>query len=375
MAPVPEETIPAPPAPRLGVDWDNLGFGLTTKDTQMVVATCPLGGQWSTFEARPYGPLSIEPACTALNYGQSIFEGMKAFRTVQDRVVLFRPEMNAQRLTAGAERFMMPPLSGEFFMEMCAAAVRANADWIPPAGKGEMYLRPLLFGSGAALGVSPSPEYTCVIYVAPVGRYFKGKAARLQVSSGHNRAAPLGVGGAKAAGNYAPCFRAQAASRANGFSDVLYLDCGGKHIEEAAASNFFMVDKAGVLRTPLLGTILPGITRDSVLHLARHLVAEGGSGLTGVEVGHLTLDSLKEASEAFVTGTAAGVTPVEQVSGGDGEAFDLPAPGPIAALLEAHLRGIQLEQKEDLFGWLWDPYNEAEASAHRLARCLGADAL
>merc|ERR1719253_2168503 len=280
----------------------------------MAVARVQRDGSWDTFQLEPYGPLQLEPATTALNYGQSIFEGMKAFRTEAGRIVLFRPEMNARRIAEGAERFMMPPVPDELFVKAAAAVVRANADWVPPVGMGELYLRPVLFGSGAALGVGPSPEYTLVIYAAPVGKYFKANGARMKVETEHHRAAPLGCGDVKAAGNYAPCFASQAAARAAGFSDIVYLDAAGKYVEEAAASNLFCLGGDGVLRTPSLGTILGGITRLSVLQLARELMASGESGLKGVEETSVTLDDIRGAKEAFVTGTGAGVTPIEHIA-------------------------------------------------------------
>eukprot|EP00434_Breviolum_minutum_P009493 symbB.v1.2.008358.t2/scaffold524.1/size192337/7 len=206
----------APPPPRSTVEWDNLGFGLTTKDTNMVVATCPRDGEWNSFKTEPYGALRLEPSATVLNYGQGIFEGLKAFRTSKGRIVLFRPDKNAQRMASGAERFLMPPVPKELFLEMCYEAVRKNADWVPPEGKGALYLRPLLMGSGAGLGVGPSPEFTFVIYVAPVGSYFAGGGARLRVETSHHRAADMGVGYVKAAGNYAPCFLPQKDAKEKG---------------------------------------------------------------------------------------------------------------------------------------------------------------
>mmetsp|Transcript_62203 Transcript_62203/g.145786 ORF Transcript_62203/g.145786 Transcript_62203/m.145786 type:complete len:388 (-) Transcript_62203:9-1172(-) len=341
------------PEPRQGVDWESLGFGLTTKETQMVVARCKLGGEWSTFEVQPYGPLPLEPATTALNYGQSIFEGLKAFRTSKSRLVLFRPDKNAQRMAGGAERFLMPPVPKELFLKMCLEAVRSNADWVPPSGQGSLYLRPLLFGSGPALGVGPSPEFTFVIYVAPVGSYFSGAGARLRVEQGHHRAAELGVGDVKAAGNYAPCFSPQKDAKGAGFSDILYFDPSGSRVEEAAASNFFCVTEDGVLKTPELGTILSGVTRDSVLQLARKLA--GTEHLKSVEEGDLSWHDILNAKEAFVTGTAAAVTPVQHVEF-DKEQVDLPSPGPLTALLKETYGEIQQELRPDEEGWLVDAF-------------------
>ncbi|CAE8630944.1 unnamed protein product [Polarella glacialis] len=339
----------------------------------MVVAKCQKDGEWADFQVQPYGPMEMEPAATVLNYGQALFEGMKAHRTSKGRIVLFRPEMNARRMARGAERFLMPPIPEKLFLEMCGAAVRANADWVPPEGKGELYLRPLLIGSGGALGVGASPEYTFVIYAAPVGRYFSGAGARLLVEGSHNRAAPLGTGDVKAAGNYAPCFAPQKAAKDAGYSDILYLDASGEHIEEAAASNFFCVDKDGVLRTPDLGTILPGVTRDSTLHLARLMAAAGEAGLKGVKEGSVSVEDVLASSEAFVTGTGAGVTPVAHVavsrkgfglqdilraSHQDTKlSADFLTPGPVVSGLQEALRAVQRELRPDTDGWLWDAFS------------------
>ncbi|CAL1127606.1 unnamed protein product [Cladocopium goreaui] len=200
----------------------------------------------------------------------------------------------------------MPPVPQDLFLEMCYEAVRANADWVPPEGKGALYLRPLLMGSGAALGVGPSSEFTFVIYVAPVGSYFPG-GARLRVETNHHRAAEMGVGYVKAAGNYAPCFLPQKDAKEKGFSDVLYFDPSGTRVEEAAASNFFCVTKDGVLKTPSLGTILAGVTRDTILKLARRLTSTESGLLTSVQETSISLGEILEAREAFVTGTAAAV--------------------------------------------------------------------
>jgi len=337
------------------VEWDNLGFGLTTKDTNMVVATCPRDGEWNSFKTEPYGALRLEPSATVLNYGQGIFEGLKAFRTSKGRIVLFRPDKNAQRMASGAERFLMPPVPKELFLEMCYEAVRKNADWVPPEGKGALYLRPLLMGSGAALGVGPSPEFTFVIYVAPVGSYFAGGGARLRVETSHHRAADMGVGYVKAAGNYAPCFLPQKDAKEKGFSDVLYFDPNGQRVEEAAASNFFCVTKDGVLKTPALGTILAGVTRDSILQLARRLTSTESGLLKGVQETSISLEEILEAREAFVTGTAAAVTPVAHVSSEKGD-VDLEVPGPVTNKLKETFRELQQELQPDEDSWLTDVF-------------------
>lgn len=248
----------------------------------------------------------------------------------------------------------MPAVPTQLFLEACSLAVRENADWVPPCGEGSLYLRPLLFGSGADLGVKPSSEYTLVVYVSPVGKYFGAGTvgARMQLCTDHHRAAPLGMGHVKAAGNYAQCFSAQRDAKADGFSDVIYLDVTGDHIEEAAASNFFCVDEHRVIHTPQLGTILPGVTRDSVLQLARRL----RSSDIHLKVGKVSTATALGAKEAFLTGTGAGITPVESLSSVD-ESAHFECPGPVTRHLQELLADVQSERIEDTSRWLHDPFS------------------
>merc|ERR1719419_1996913 len=353
----PSETPGSYPAPREGVAWKEFGFGLTTTDTKVTITTCPPGGEWMPLRVQPYGPLSLDPAATILNYGQGIFEGLKAYRTSKGRIVVFRPQMNAKRLAGGAERFLMPPVPEGLFLAALGWAVRANAEWVPPAGDGAFYMRPLLFGSGGKLGVGPSTDFTFLVYGAPVGQYFKG-GARMRIEAKHQRAAPLGCGDVKAAGNYAPCFTLQKEAKDAGFSDIIYLDVTGKNIEEAAASNFFCVGQDGILRTPSLGTILPGVTRDSVIQLAKGLAASGAGPIQGVEVGPVSVEQAMGAREAFVTGTGASIAPIEHITLAAGVTADFDFPGPATKLIQESLRKIQLEEVPDEHGWLWDPFSQ-----------------
>jgi len=249
----------------------------------------------------------------------------------------------------------MPPVPTQLFLEACSAAVRENAEWVPPCGQGALYLRPLLFGSGADLGVKPSSAYTFLIYVSPVGKYFGPgtTGARMQLCRDHQRAAPAGVGHVKAVGNYAQCFSAQREAKADGFSDVIYLDVGAQFIDEAAASNFFCVTPDRVIHTPQLGTILPGVTRDSVVQLVRRL---RDSDLQ-LKVGRVSTDTVFKASEAFLTGTGAGITPIEHVSSEE-ESANLACPGPVTTQLSDMLAEIQQERVPDKMGWLHDPFVE-----------------
>jgi len=346
------------PAPRDGVNWASHGFTLTTKETRMVMATCAAGKSWERVWAEPYGPLSLEPSATIINYGQGLFEGVKAFRTTAGRIVIFRPQRNARRMADGARRLCMPPLPTQLFMEACSLAVRENAEWVPPCGEGALYLRPVLFGSGADLGVKPSSEYTFCIYVAPVGQYFgPGSAgARMHLCSDTNRAAPAGVGHIKCVGNYAQCFAAQREAKSEGFSDIIYLDCSGKYIEEAAASNFFCIDKDNVVHTPKLGTILPGVTRDTVMQLVRQMGED-----VQLRVGQVSAETALGAKEVFLSGTGAGIIPVEHISTNE-ESFDFPCPGPVTARLQKALFDAQEERVPDTNGWLFDPWTDTYQS-------------
>lgn len=346
------------PPPTDAIQWSKLGFSQTSKnDTKMVMTTCELGGSWGDVESVPYGPISMEPSATILNYGQGIFEGIKAYRTTTGRIVLFRPHKNGQRMADGARRMLMPPLPTQLFVEAVSLAVRENAHLVPPAGEGALYLRPILFGSGADLGVKPSSEYMFCVYCTPVGQYFGPGTvgARMKFCVDHHRAAPAGVGYVKAGGNYAQCFRAQLDAKSDGFSDVIYLDVNADYIEEAAASNFFCVDKDNVVHTPQLGTILPGVTRDSIIQLIR--------GMRNMDihlkVGKVSVNTVLNAREAFVTGTGAGITPIEHIASEDGESADFAVPGPVTAALKKALTDIQQEKVKDLRQWLHDPFNQS----------------
>mmetsp|Transcript_496 Transcript_496/g.1421 ORF Transcript_496/g.1421 Transcript_496/m.1421 type:complete len:416 (-) Transcript_496:91-1338(-) len=317
--------------PAAGVDFDSFSFGLNGVQTDsMWVSTFNAEhGEWDVGGLVPRGPLALDPASTAINYGQSIFEGLKAFRQVDGGVKIFRPDRNAARMREGSARFLLPDLPEELFLHACDAVVAANARWVPPHKRGTLYLRPLLLGSGAALGVGPSPVTTFCVYASPVGNYFKGGVGEappisLQVAGQYRRAMRGGAGRTKAAGNYAPCFAASKEAKGAGFSETLFLDAAqGTFIEEAGASNFFAVVPAASggleLVTPPVeaGTILPGVTRASVLALAR---AELGHLLTaGVAERPLALEEIEHATEVFCTGTGASISSVGSVTAPLGE--------------------------------------------------------
>lgn len=343
------------PAPQKDTDWSKMGFSLETKDTKMVVARCAAGDRWGRIDVVPYGPLQLEPAATILNYGQGIFEGIKAFRTKKGRIVVFRPHKNAGRFADGARRMMMPPVAKKLFIEAISVVVRENAHWVPPVDMGALYLRPMLFGSGADLGVRPSSEFTFVVFATPVGHYF-GRAGpvRLKICRDNFRAAPGGVGHVKCVGNYSQCFLEQWTAKQDGYSDVLYLHTDGENLEEGAAANIFCVDKNNVVRTPQLGSILAGVTRDSLLQLVRSLRKEG----LKLAVGDVSLTTLMEAEEAFLTGTGASIVPIGHISSGEDE-VDFDAPGPVTQKLLQMLLDTQMERRPDRYRWLFDPYKES----------------
>ena len=300
-------------------------------------------------DLRPYGNIEISPAAGVLNYGQGLFEGMKAYRTAKDRVVFFRPDENARRMQRGADRLKMPPVPESIFIDAVEQVVQANIDYLPPMGRGAMYVRPLLMGSGPVLGVAPAPSYSFMVYVTPVGPYFKGgmKAIDLLISDEFHRAAPGGSGGVKAIGNYAPGMMPSRIAKSKGYAEVIYLDARtSTYIEEVGAANFFCV-KDNVLYTPeLTGTILPGITRASIIALARHLGYD-------VHEEKVSSEFAMSADEAFCCGTAAVISPIgsithedRKVTYGDGR------PGIMTTTLYDMLTGIQNEKEEDIFGWL-----------------------
>eukprot|EP00339_Tiarina_fusa_P014178 CAMPEP_0117056618 /NCGR_PEP_ID=MMETSP0472-20121206/39288_1 /TAXON_ID=693140 ORGANISM="Tiarina fusus, Strain LIS" /NCGR_SAMPLE_ID=MMETSP0472 /ASSEMBLY_ACC=CAM_ASM_000603 /LENGTH=418 /DNA_ID=CAMNT_0004773147 /DNA_START=259 /DNA_END=1515 /DNA_ORIENTATION=- len=317
-----EHSLPNP-----NVDWDSFSFGLNgvrtdsmwvnvvdvNDDTSVGADDCYSSSSETCLKA--LGHLELSPAATVLNYGQALFEGMKAFRRADGSIAMFRPERNALRMQQGAKRFLMPSVPTDVFVEAADAVVRANARWVPPFGKGALYLRPLLMGTGDDLGVKPSWQTTFCIYCSPVGNYFKGglKAIHLQAVQGFSRAARGGAGSVKASGNYAPAFLVQKQVKQQGYDEVLCLDAAtGQAVEEAGASNFFAVYPNNTIVTPSLDseTILPGVTRSSIIELARR-----ECGCTVLEQ-RLTLEDIRNhgACEAFCCGTGASITPVGSIT-------------------------------------------------------------
>lgn len=330
------------------IDWDNLGFGIVPTD-YMYIMKCARGGSFSEGELRRYGNIEMSPSAGVLNYGQGLFEGLKAYRTQDGNIVLFRPTENALRMRAGAERMCMPAPTVEQFVDAVKETVFANERWIPPPGKGSLYIRPLLMGSGSVLGIAPAPEYTFLIYASPVGNYFKEGLApiNLVIETDFHRASPGGTGGVKTIGNYAAVLKAHTAAKAKGYSDVLYLDCvHKKYLEEVSSCNVFVV-KDNVITTPAIkGTILPGITRKSIIDIARSIGFEVVEQLVSV-------DQLLNADEVFCTGTAVVVSPVGSITYmGERNSFGDGKVGRVAQQLYTALTRLQMGLAEDKMDWI-----------------------
>ncbi|CAM9001511.1 unnamed protein product [Rhodiola kirilowii] len=329
-----------------GFNWDNLGFSLTPTD-YMYTMKC---GQDAAFEPGrlvSFGSIGLNPAAGVLNYGQGIFEGMKAQRRPDGKIVLFRPDLNAKRMQLGADRMCMPAPSVEQFIQAAKETTLANNRWVPPFGKGSLYMRPMLLGSGAMLGVAPAPEYTYLIYSSPVGHYFKEGSApmKLYVEEELHRAQQGGTGAIKSITNYGPVLRAIINAKREGFSDVLYLDSVHKqNIEEVSASNIFLV-KGNLVSTPATsGTILDGVTRRSVIEIAMDLGYQ-------VEERTIPVDELSDADEVICTGTAVGIARVGSITY-KGNRIEYKPLGPsVAEQLQTTLVGIQTGLVEDKKGW------------------------
>ncbi|XP_075085854.1 branched-chain amino acid aminotransferase 2, chloroplastic-like [Nicotiana tabacum] len=340
---------PASATPELAnIDWDNLGFSITPTD-YMYIMKCSRDENFSKGELQRFGNIELSPSAGILNYGQGLFEGLKAYKRHDGNILLFRPEENALRMKMGAERICMPSPSVEQFVEAVKATVLANERWIPPPGKGSLYIRPLLMGSGAVLGVAPAPEYTFLIYVSPVGNNFKEGMApiNLVIETEMHRATPGGTGGVKTIGNYAAVLKAQSAAKAKGYSDVLYLDSVNKrYLEEVSSCNVFIV-KGNLITTPAIeGTILPGITRKSIIDVA---VSQGFQ----VEERHVSVDELLGADEVFCTGTAVVVSPVGSITRmGKRVTYGSDGVGRVSQQLYSALTSLQMGLSEDKMGWI-----------------------
>ncbi len=331
---------------------ENPGFGRVFSDNMVTIRWHESKG-WHSARVEARAPFQIDPACSVLHYAQEIFEGMKAYRNAAGEISLFRPEQNARRFAQSAERLAMPVMPEEMFLEGIEALVRIDKDWIPD-GEGSLYLRPFMFASEPFLGVRPSTEYIFCVIASPVGAYFKGgrKPVKIWVSDHYTRAALGGTGAAKCGGNYAASLLAQAEAVKHGCDQVVFLDAKeGRWVEELGGMNVFFVFNDGSIVTPqLTGTILPGITRASVIELARgagHVVEE-----TAYSIEQWRADAASgRLREVFACGTAAVIASIGEVRSDEGN-FATSPESTVTDKLYAQLSGIQRLTVAGPAGWV-----------------------
>ncbi len=331
------------------IDWKNLAFGYMKTDYN--VRCYYRNGNWGELEVSSSEEISMHMAATCLHYGQEAFEGLKAFRGKDGKIRLFRIDENAKRLQTSCKGIMMAEFPVEKFKEAVRKAVKLNERFIPPYGTGaSLYIRPLIIGTGAQVGVKPADEYLFIIFVTPVGPYFKGgfKTTPFVVTRKYDRAAPLGTGTYKIGGNYAASLRAGTEAVASGYSNVFYLDAiEKKYIDECGAANFFGI-KNNTYITPQSNSILPSITNKSLVQLAEYLGMK-------VERRPVALEELETFEEAGACGTAAVISPIGYIDDLDNKkryTFSKDGePGPWSTKLFQLLQGIQYGEKEDVFNW------------------------
>ena len=334
--------------PRTDIDWAKLGFGFS--DVNCHIRYVWKDGAWGEPQMVKDPVITMHIGASCLHYGQECFEGLKVFRQKNGRVVAFRPEANAERMQRTAVRTCMPPVPTEMFMEALNLAVKKNADYIPPYGTGgSLYVRPLLIGSGAQIGVAPADTYTFVMLVTPAGAYYKGglKPVRAVILDDYDRAAPLGMGDVKVGGNYAASIFAHEKAKHMGFPVELYLDAKSHtYVEEFATSNFLGIKKDGTYVTTDSRSVLPSVTNMTL----RQICEDEGRK---VEVRHVPYEELKEFAEVAACGTAVVVTPVWQIVRGDETLTlgDSEKAGPVITDLFEKVQGIQYGELPDAHGW------------------------
>jgi branched-chain amino acid aminotransferase len=345
---------PVPAAERARL-LENPGFGRVFTDHMVTIRYSEAKG-WHNARIEARAPFQLDASTAVLHYAQEIFEGMKAYRLADGGTALFRPEANARRFRDSAARMAMAKLPEELFLESVRALVRTERDWIPTIEGGALYLRPFMIASEVFLGVKPSAEYIYAVIASSTGAYFKGDAPAISlwVSEDYTRAAPGGTGAAKCGGNYATSLVAQAEAIRQGCDQVLFLDAAERRwIEELGGMNiFFVFDDGSIATPPLTGTILPGITRDSILTLAHEM------GLTAREEPYAIDQARADAEsgrlrEAFACGTAAVVAPIGQMKAKSG-GFTIGSggPGQTTQRISQALVGIQRGTVPDTHGWL-----------------------
>ena len=332
------------------IDWANLGFGYVQTDKRFVANY--KDGAWDEGTLTEDPNVVLNECAGVLQYAQTVFEGMKAYRTEDGRVVCFRPDLNASRMADSARRLEMPPFPEDRFVQAIVDTVKANIDYVPPYGSGAtLYIRPYMFGSNPVIGVKPADEYQFRILTTPVGPYFKGGAKPITIKvSDFDRAAPHGTGHIKAGLNYAMSLHAIVTAHKEGFDENMYLDAATRtKVEETGGANFIFVTKDNTVVTPKSNSILPSITRRSLIYVAEHYL-----GLK-VEEREVYLDEVKDFAECGLCGTAAVISPVGKIVD-HGKEICFPSGmeemGPTTKKLYETLTGIQMGRIEAPEGWI-----------------------
>lgn len=333
----------------VNIDWSTLGFNYIKTDFRYVSRW--KDGKWDEGKLTEDNKLSISEASTALHYGQQCFEGLKAYRRKDGKIQLFRPDQNAKRLNNSCKRILMPEIPEEKFIDACIQVVKANEAYVPPYGTGAtLYLRPFVIGVGDNVGVKPAPEYIFCVFCVPVGPYFKGGMTPVNFTiSEYDRAAPYGTGAAKVGGNYAASLYPHELAAKKGFADCIYLDPETHtKIEEVGAANFFGITKDDKFITPDSPSILPSITKYSLMHIAKNYLE------MEVEERDVLIDKLDEFKEAGACGTAAVITPIGGIEyKGNLHVFHSETEvGPVTKKLYDTLYGIQFGDVEAPKGWI-----------------------
>ena len=332
------------------LDWSSLGFGYIQTDKRYV--SNYKNGSWDEGTLTSDATITINECAGVLQYAQTVFEGMKASTTEKGQIVVFRPDLNAERMVNSAKRLEMPPFPQDRFVDAVKQVVKANEGYVPPYGSGAtLYIRPYMFGSDAVIGVKPANEYQFRIFCTPVGPYFKGGAKPITIRvSDYDRAAPNGTGHIKAGLNYAMSLHAIVEAHEQGYAENMYLDSATRtKVEETGGANFLFVTKDGKVVTPKSSTILPSITRRSLVYVAKEYL-----GLE-VEERPVYFDEVKDFAECGLCGTAAVISPVGKIVD-HGKEICLPSGmdemGPVTKKLYETLTGIQMGRIEAPKGWI-----------------------
>ena len=332
------------------IDWSNLGFGYVKTDKRYV--SNYKDGSWDEGCLTEDANIVLNECAGVLQYAQTVFEGLKAYITEDGRIVCFRPDLNAARMVDSAKRLEMPAFPEDRFVEAVVETVKANAAYVPPYGSGAtLYIRPYMFGSNPVIGVKPASEYQFRMFCTPVGPYFKGGAKPITIKvSDFDRAAPHGTGHIKAGLNYAMSLHAIVTAHAEGFDENMYLDAATRtKVEETGGANFIFITKDGTLVTPKSDSILPSITRRSLVDVA--------SKILGMKVEHreVYFDEVKDFAECGLCGTAAVISPVGKIYD-HGKEICFPSGmedmGPVTKKLYDTLTGIQMGRIEGPEGWI-----------------------